>query len=238
VIKLTNALGAEKILPLTMFFKRVPFDIDVPSQPLYGLDGEVRTGKSTLRPRQFVLDGRIYYPGDKDRIERELDSILSFLMKPPIEVYRQHHHDRFLRAYPLGAPQDWIDQGAELSLQIPMVAPDPYWYGQEVTVTVSGTQTITVEGTAPTYPLITTAGSVSSLVVSNALTGKGFAVSGATGVIEVDNDERNPSVVVGGVSRLDLISEPWLLNGFELLPGQNQITTNTPITVTYRPRWY
>jgi len=50
VIKLTNALGAEKILPITMAFKRVPLEIIVPSQPLYGLDGEVRTGKSTLRP--------------------------------------------------------------------------------------------------------------------------------------------------------------------------------------------
>jgi phage-related protein len=237
VIRLTNALGAEKILPLTMFFKRVPLEIEVPSQPLFGLDGDVVTGKPTLRPRQFVLDGRIYYP-DKGRIERELDSLLSLLMKPPIEVYRQHYHDRFLRAYPLGAPQDWIDDGAELGLQIPMIAHDPYWYGQEVTVTVSGTQTITVEGTAPTYPLITTAGSVSSLVVSNALTGQEFVVAGATGVIEVDCDKRNLSVTVGGINRVDLIDDDWVLHSWALLPGENQITTNTPITVTYRPRWY
>ncbi len=237
MIRLTNALGAEKILPLTIFFKRVPFDIDVPVQLLFGLDGGVRTGKSILRPRQFVLEGRIYYP-DKDRIERELDALLSFLMHPPIEVYRQHHHDRFLRAYPLGAPQDWIDLGAELALQIPMVAPDPYWYGPEVTITISGAQTITVEGTAPTYPLITTAGSVSSLVVSNALTGKEFAVSGATGVIEVDCDERNMSVTVDGANRVDLIDDDWVLHSWALLPGENQIMTNTPITLTYRPRWY
>jgi phage-related protein len=237
VIRLTNALGAEKILPLTMFFKRVPLEIEVPSQPLFGLDGDVVTGKPTLRPRQFVLDGRIYYP-DKDRIERELDSLLSLLMKPPIEVYRQHHHDRFLRAYPLGAPQDWIDLGAELALQIPMVAPDPYWYGQEVTVTVSGTQTITVEGTAPTYPLITTASSVSSLTVSNALTGQEFVVAGATGVIEVDCDKRNMSVTVGGINRIDLIDDDWVLHSWALLPGENQITTNTLVTLTYRPRWY
>jgi len=66
-----------------------------------------------------------------------------------------------------------------------MVAHDPYWYGQEVEVVVSDAQVIEVDGTAPTYPLITTASSVSSLVVSNALTGKEFAVAGATGVIEV-----------------------------------------------------
>ena len=235
MIKLTNALGAEKILPLTMFFKRVPLEIEVPSQPLFGLDGDVVTGKPTLRPRQFVLDGRIYYP-DKDRIERELDSLLSLLMKPPIEVYRQHYHDRFLRAYPLGAPQDWIDEGAELALQIPMVAPDPYWYGQEVEVVVTGTQTITVDGTAPTHPLIVTTGPVSNLTVYNTLTGKDIVVNGATGIVEVDNDQF--AVTVSDINRLDLVNESWLLYGWELLPGENQITTNTPIAMTYRPRWY
>lgn len=236
MVRLTNALGAEKILPLTMFFKQVPFDLHLPLQQLYGRDGAVKTGKTTIPPRQFVLDGRIYYPGDKGRIERELDSILSFLIHPPVEVYRLHTHDRFLRAYPLGAPQDWIDLGIELGLRIPMIALDPYWYGQEVTVQVDGTQTITVDGTAPTYPLITTAWSVSNLTVSNLLTGKEFVVAGATGVIEVDNADH--TVTVGGINRLDLVNEDWFLAGFDLLPGQNRITTNTPITVTYRPRWY
>ena len=235
MVRLTNALGAEKILPLTMFFKRVPLEIDVPTQPLYRLDGDVVTGKPTLRPRQFVLDGRIYYP-DKDRIERELDSLLSLLMKPPIEVYRQHYHDRFLRAYPLGAPQDWIDGGAELALQIPMVAPDPYWYGPEVEVTVSGTQVITVDGTAPACPLIKTASSVIGLMVVNVTTDQEILVEGETGVIEVDS--YNYTVTVDDVSRLDLVNDDWLLAGFELVPGQNELITTTPITLTYRPRWY
>jgi len=238
MVRLVNRQGAEKLLPETMHLKQIPLDLNVPTQTLHGLSGAIKTGKTTMRPRQLTIEGRIYHPGDKERIRQDLDDLLQFLSHTPIEVYRQEPHDRFLLAHPQGAMQDWIDLGAELALRIPMIALDPYWYGPEVEVTVSGTQTITVEGNAPTMPLITTTSSVSSLTVSNLLTGKGFAVSGATGVIEVDNDERNPSVVVGGVSRLDLISEPWLLNGFELLPGQNQITTNTPITVTYRPRWY
>lgn len=236
MIKLTNALGAEKILPSTMSFRQVPLNIDVPSQSLYGRDGAIKTGKSTIQPRQFTLEGRIYYPGDKERIRQEFDALLAFLMHPPIEVYRYHTHDRFLRAYPLGAPQDWIDLGAELGLQIPMVALDPYWYGPEVTVAVSGIQTIEVDGSAPTPPLIMTVDTVSSLSVSNGLTGHSITVTGATGVIEVDNAQY--TVTVDGVNRLDLVDDEWLLNGFELLPGQNQITTNTPITLVYRPRWY
>jgi len=235
MVRLTNALGAEKVLPRTMSFRRVPLDIEVPSQPLYGLDGDVRTGKTTLRPRQFVLEGSIYYP-NKERIRQELDSILSFLMHPPVEVYRQHYHDRFLKAYPMGGLQDWLDAGAELQLRIPMVALDPYWYGQEVEMTVTGTQTITVDGTAPTHPFIATTGPVSNLTVYNALTGKDIVVNGATGIVEVDNAQF--TVSVSGTNRLDLINENWLLYGWELLPGDNVITTNTPITVTYRPRWY
>ena len=237
MIRLTNALGAEKVLPLTMSFRRVPLDIEVPSQPLFGLDGDVVTGKSTLRPRQFTLEGSIYHP-NKERIRQELDSILSFLMHPPVEVYRQHYHDRFLKAYPMGGLQDWLDAGAELQLRIPMVALDPYWYGQEVTATVSGTQTIEVAGTAPTYPVIKTTGSASSLTVTNTLTGKVFTVTGASGVIEVSCDPRDMTVKIGGANRLDCIDEDWLIGGWALLPGENQITTNTPITLTYRPRWY
>jgi len=235
MIKLVNRVGAERRLPPTIFFKRVPFAIHVPHQAILGGDGAVQTGKATVQPRQFSLEGRIYYP-DKARIRQELDELLPFLMQAPIEVYRHHEDTRCLTAYPLGAPQDWIDEGAELQLSIPMVAFDPYWYGPEVEVIVSGTQTITVEGTAPTYPLITTAGSVSNLTVSNLLTGKEFAVAGATGVIEVDNADH--TVTVDGINRLDLVNEDWFLAGFDLLPGQNQITTNTPITLTYRPRWY
>lgn len=236
MIKLTNALGAEKLLPETIIFKQVPFDLHLPFQQLYGRDGAVKTGKTTIPPRQFVLDGRIYYPGDKGRIERELDSILSFLMCPPIEVYRHHTHERFLRAYPLGAPQDWIDGGAELALQIPMIAPDPYWYGREVVVELNGTQVITVDGTAPAYPLIKTASSVIGLAVVNVTTDQEILVEGETGVIEVDS--YNYTVTVDDVSRLDLVNGDWLLTGFELVPGQNELITTTPITLTYRPRWY
>ncbi len=237
MVRLTNARGADKILPLTMSFRRVPLEIEVPTQPLFGRHGEVVVGRPRRRPRKFTLQGSIYHH-DKNEIRRELDSILSLLMHPPIEVYRHHTHDRCLVAYPVGAPHEWRGRGQELNLQITMVAPDPDWVGPTTTASVSGTRTIEVAGTAPTHPLIKTTGSVSSLTVSNALTGKGFAVTGASGVVEVNCDHREMTVKVNGINRIDLINEDWLLNGWELVPGANQIATNTPIMVTYRPRWY
>ncbi len=237
MIKLVNRLGAQKVLPATIIFKRVPLAINVPSQSLYGWDGAVKTGKSTIQPRQFSLEGRIYYP-DKARIRQELDELLPFLMQAPIEVYRHHEDTRCLTAYPLGAPQDWIDEGAELELQVPMIALDPYWYGPEVTVTVTGTQTIEVEGSAPAFPVIRTVGSVSGLAVTNATTGQSIVVTGLSvaGVIEIDC--ANFTVTVGGAGALDHVNEGWFASGFELVPGANEITTTAPIEIVYRPRWY
>lgn len=233
MIRLTNALDAEKVLPRTISFRRVPLDIDLPYQSLYGMDGDVLTGKQTLRSRQFILEGGIY--GSKDYIRQELDSILPFLMHPPIRVY--HHHDRYLEAYALGAPQDWQKLGSELSdLRIPMIALDPYWYGQDVEVTVTTALNLTVDGTAPTYPYIKTLGIVSSLLITNELTDKAIAIDSSTaGTVEIDN--ANYTVKIADTNRLDTVNDDWLLEGFELLPGINKIETTTPITLVYRPRW-
>ena len=234
MIKLINALGQEKTLPITMHWRRVPLEIEVPSQPLHGRDGEVVTGKPRRRPRAFTLEGSTYHP-DKSQIEQEADALLAFLMQMPLKVYRQHHHDRYLMAYPQGAAQDWLDAGAELQLRIPVLALDPYWYGPEVELTLSGTQTISVDGTEPSIPFIRTTGSASSLTVSNQTTGRQVVVSGASGVIGVDNV--NHVVTIDGAERLDLVNDEWVLYGFELMPGDNLISTSTQITMTYRPRW-
>ena len=234
MIKLINRQGAQMILPATIIFKRVPLAIDVPSQPLYGRDGAVKTGKSTIQPRQFSLEGRIYYP-DRARIRQELDELLPFLMQAPIEVYRHHEDTRCLTAYPLGAPQDWIDEGAELELQVPMIALDPYWYGPEVTVQVSGTQTVDVDGSAPVGPLVRTTGSVAGLTLINNTNSNELIVSGP-GVIEVDNEDF--TCRINGENRLDAVNPEWLILGFSLLPGSNQLETSAAIEIVYRPRWY
>lgn len=235
MIKLVNKFGHEKMLPLTMHWRRVPFEIEVPSQPLYGRDGEVVTGKSRRRPRAFTLEGSIYHPG-KSQIEQEADALLAFLMQMPLKVYRQHHHDRYLIAYPQGAPQDWLDGGAELQLRIPMIAFDPLWYGPRVDLTLSGTQTVTVEGNMPTVPFIETAGSASSLTVRNLTTGKEIIVaSGTSGIIRVDSV--NHVVTIDGEENLNRANDAWKLYGFELLPGYNQISASTQIQMSYRPRW-
>lgn len=234
MIRITNALGVEKTLPLTMSFKRVPLDIDVPTQPLFGLDGDVVTGKPTLRPRQFTLEGGLYRP-NKHQIEQDLDDLLAFLIHAPVDVYRQHWHNRFLRAHPLGALQDWLDAGAELQIRIPMIALDPYWYGDKESVTITGTDAVYVYGNAPSYPIVKTTGSATNLVITHEKTGKTIEVTGA-GVIEVDCADL--TVKINDESRLDKVNDEFKLNLWELVPGENIITTSHPITVRFRHRYY
>jgi len=235
MVRLVNRQGAEKLLPETMHLKQIPLDLNVPTQTLHGLSGAIKTGKTTMRPRQLTIEGRIYHPGDKERIRQDLDDLLQFLSHTPIEVYRQEPHDRFLLAHPQGAMQDWIDLGAELALRIPMIALDPYWYGPEVTVQVSGTQTVDVDGSAPVSPLVRTTGSVAGLTIINRTNGNELVVTG-TGVIEVDNADF--TCQINGENRLDAVNPEWLLLGFNLLPGENQLETSRAIEIVYRPRWY
>ena len=234
MIKLVNRLGAQKVLPVTFSLTQIPLDIQVPYQPLYGRHGAVQTGKATMSPRQFAIQGTIIHRS-KANTRQELDALLPFLIESPLEVYRHHEDTRFLRAHPVGTPQDWLTGDAEVRLRVPMIALDPYWYGQEVTVQVSGTQAVEVEGTAPVHPLIRTTGSVSGLTVTNYTTNETLIVTGS-GVIEVDNNDF--TCRINGGNRLDAVNAEWLLLGFSLVPGENQIETNRAIEMVYRSRWY
>jgi len=237
MILMTNRLGSEKLLPVTMSLTSVPFSLSVPTQTLSGGHGAVRTGRETIQQRQITISGVIYDP-DKDKTRQELDSLLPFLMEPPIEVYRRHTDDRCLIARLLSVPQQWVDADAELHLSITLLALDPYWHGPETTEGITGTQDIEIEGTAPTLPVIRTSGSVSALTVTNSTTGQTVTVTGlsSAGVIEIDC--ANFTCTVDGENRLDLVDDDWFVDGFELWPGVNEVITTAPIEVIYRPRWY
>jgi len=52
----------------------------------------------------------------------------------------------------------------------------------------------------------------------------------------VEVDTLDYTVTVGAQPALGLANDEWILHGYRLLPGENQIQANTPITVRYRPR--
>src|SRR5690606_1198999 len=182
MIQLRNRLGATITLPATISWRRVPFAIRVPVVDNAHGDGSIVIGRHRLEARQFRLSGSIYYPS-RERIRQEADTILSFLQHRPIEVFRWPGSERRLYAYPQGMSQDWLDVGAELVVDIPMLAPDPYWYGAEETITEASAAAwqVEVDGTAPTPPVVrievTAPGT--DLLLTNTATGRSLLVTGS-----------------------------------------------------------
>ena len=234
MVRLKNALGAELILPPTIHMPRTSFDVRVPTQRLVGADGAVVTNKPTVAEKTETLEGRLYYRGDKEKVRQEADRLLAFLMHYPIEIYPPWADGRCFVGYPQGMPQHWIDKGIELDLKVPFLVLDPYWYKEKVELTLSGTQYIEVEGNTPVIPFIETTSTVPSLAVTSG--DYEISITGASGKIEIDSV--NFEVKVDGENRIDLANDSWKAFGFALFPGENLISSNVEIKLSFRPRWF
>ena len=245
MIQLRNRLGATITLPATISWRRVPFAIRVPVVDNAHGDGSIVIGRHRLEARQFRLSGSIYYPS-RERIRQEADTILSFLQHRPIEVFKWPGSERRLYAYPQGMSQDWLDVGAELVVDIPMLAPDPYWYGQAVTLTqaAAGDWQLDVDGNASTHPVVgvTLQASGSGLTIANLSTGHVIDVSGSYqsgDVVTIDTARYHAEV--DGEPIIDRLNDQFIGQGFALQPGINELQYTGPaatVTLTYRPRWY
>lgn len=230
MIKLVNRLGTEKELPVTFYISEMPFDVDLPTQPVYGRSGVVRTGIKTIRDRRFAIEGTLI-----NDARTELDLLMAFLHETPLQCYPNNLNDRFLIVDLVGAPQTLRMRGKEIKVRLQLQALDPLWYGAEKTETITDTKKITVAGTVLTSPLIKTVSATTELNVSNGAQNI-KVLAGDAAMIEIDNE--NYICKVNNVNRPDLINDQWLIDGFHLFPGENTITTNVPIEIIYRSKWY
>src|SRR5690606_28798063 len=84
-----------------------------------------------------------------------------------------------------------------------------------------------VDGTAPTHPLVTLVvrSDFSDPIITVVTTGKSIRLTGADSpgdVIEIDTARY--IVRRNGVEEMSLAHEDWLIGGFALYPGSNQLT--------------
>lgn len=251
-VLIANAFGATKILPPTISWRSVPLEISVPLAELADRPGAVRTGRSRLRPRTIRIEGPIYYP-DPAAIRAEVDSILELLSHPPLQVYQHHEDERYLLAWPTGAPQEWIDARREVQLSVSLVAPDPLFNGPqeervEGEVWSGHSWLIDVDGTAPTHPVITirVGGTGGPLILYNNTAGLHIHVGGTYqpgDVVVVDTSRYTATLQRGGVETpiVNRLGDEFLVSGFELEAGENVLLYMGPaadVAVSWRPRWY
>ncbi len=229
MIKLVNELGGELLLPRTMFLDRIPLNRDIPAQALGSENGWLKIGKSAHAARQFTIHGAIYYQ-DKKEIEETYDMIMGFFIGGTLKVYRQETDERFLLAELVSADPKWVDEGAELHLSLQMLALNPLWHGDLVTTEIEEQGIIFADGSAPSFPIITTVEEIyGELIIENSATGQEIEIGGAEGKIEIDCEDF--VIYENEQSRLDLALPSWFLKRFQIVPGVNLISSSSPIII-------
>lgn len=246
MIVLKNSLGWFITLPITMSWTDVNSNILVKSAQLSS-GPSVVTGLSAYTARRFSLKGIIFFI-DKNNIRAEFDTIKNLLQYPPIEVKRED--DRYTTAYPTSINEKWIDGGRELEVDISMLAPDPFFYGETATSSRNGiissdTWTITPEGNTQVYPIITIdlqTGTLVDPVITNGSYEISFDRTFA-GSNQITIDCNTMGILVNGQPDIAGINDEWLLHSFPLLQQENTIsfsgsgTFNTNVVVEWKAKW-
>jgi len=155
MIELTNALGAELTLQLTIGWDVVPLNKSVQVEKLTR-GGGVVAGFQALQPRSFTVWGSLYY-GTAALNHAAYDEIKEFLQQTSIEVNR--YSDRNIIAYPTNIKMKGLDLDDELEVSIGFIAPDPLFYGEslvheELDLSDGTVFTVANDGTANAKPVI------------------------------------------------------------------------------------
>ena len=237
-IRMINSLGEEKTLPLGLSMPSIDLGIDIPTMPLHAYDGSVVTGSPQVQPRQLEIAGSIYDP-NKSVIRSTWDDLVRFLLQGPLKIYKWE--DRYIQAYCQGSHLNWLDDGAELEVRIPLLAPDPYWYGELESHAFSGTQTIINKGNVPVYPKCRGT-SIVPIDLQNTTNGNILTI-GRIGAKRVDCAEYTATLQLGQdpnntINILNDVTSPnWFLDSWRLEPGANTIVSQNTIVIEFNPRY-
>lgn len=243
---LKNAAGATLTLPRHVFV--TGFDRPQSLQVVQGGLGAALT-RRTPQPLRGSIQGS-YRGADYAAAQAQLDALLAFLHFQPIELRLFGATGRYLRVVTEGLSDVDTRQGRLTQFRVPLMALDPLWLGaagSDGPRSVTGTSTfnITNGGNAPTPVLLTvTATSANRPKVENLTTGQEaeLLLSVTTGNTWVLDGELH-SVKRNGVASNDAAGNAFLVGGFELAPGVNQIRATRQagsfnLMLGWVTRWY
>lgn len=198
--------------------------------------GQIVTGHSVRRAVSATLTGTHVaqtYAGAQEW----LDDLLGFLSAAPIKVRLHGSTSRYLEMYPRAFDDAGTRVARAVTVNIPLVAPDPLWHGdtqtESKTVGTGGlTFTIEVGGNAETHPVIAITGTGTSTApagirIENTATGRSARLSGrltSGQVLTLHSKERRARIALDGV--LGRMNHDYLVHGFPLAPGNNEITVS------------
>ena len=219
----------------------------VPLIDLAGRDGAVVSRRSQLEPRRGALQGTLRAATWTDA-QALLNALLAAMQDAPLQLRLGSATGRFITVWPENVDDTATTRPAWLTVNVPLVAPDPYFYAHAETWDSLGaaSQSVWNAGDAIVEPLIRIVGgtgSASAITIGNTTTGQSVTFSGTVSagqVLLIDPVRR--TATRAGVGVLTLMNQPFRVSGFRLNPGANTITRSFTGAVTgfhlvYRARW-
>lgn len=223
------------------------------SVPVVELEsGNTLAGSPVRRPARATLRGTLL-AANYDAAQAVLQSWMRFLSHGPLELRLRDGGPMLLVL-----PEELDDSGTVISkavrFEVPLIAVDPVWQGNRFTnirnITASSTaMTITNDGVGVRPEIIiqgsgSGASSSNHPKLTNTVTGQSLEYRGrlASGQTLTIDCERY-TAKLGNVGVLNSMSEEFLIGGFSLAPGANNIVVqraadsgNFNLTITYLER--
>ena len=236
--RIVNALGAQfelNFLRLTT----IPLDFNVPLVNVNEKSGEVLSGKITTNTRRINIRGPIY-DVNSEQIRNEVNSLLTVIQHPPLQVFFDYE-GRFIFAYPLSIPQNWRGYRKDVNIPLQLICPNPFFYGSLIEET--DPIELNNEGNSPVKPVIEVdfSYSGSSIEIENETNDNIITIEHdfeEADLLVIDNE--NFVIELNGENIMNSVDDDWLINGFVLSPGNNELSYTGPeadVTYEYRPKW-
>lgn len=243
---LENTNGATYTLPRSVYIT----GLDRP-QALTLVDG----GLGSILTRRRSEPARATLQGSIKGItyaaaQAELDALLTFLHAQPLKLRLHDATGRYLVVYTEGLADVDTSIARLTRFRVPLIAPDPLWYGVGVTDgprSIAGTSTFALlnAGSAPTSVQLTiTASSANRPKIENLTTGQEaeLILSITTGNTWVMDGQLHTAARNGNASN-DAAGNAFLVGGFHLVPGFNELRATRQsgsysLTLDWIERWY
>lgn len=181
--------------------------------------------------------GGITEPTFAEQREANTDALLALLGNPAgnyLEVDMADNTSRFLYVYNIDAAPV-LQPRRKRTIRAPLFSPFPYWKegGTQSTDTISGNDTLVNGGNAPVYDAVLTFAGDGTFEH----TGLGWEIeiAGSSGAVTVNLGTR--TATQGGVAAENLVRHTDKDWGW-FLAGNNAVTADVSVGVTWRASWY
>ncbi len=218
---------------------------NIASEKLAGCDGEMYTAMS-VDARHIEITGFFNAVRDRRAMEGELKRVFNTGCGGTLEYYHRVDRKRYTIGCVLEKAPEVVFSNARVEFVINLKCLDPYWYGAEVTHTVSPyALTFTNAGDSTAGFTATLTGSASEPFISNGA-GATIAYIGSIGgqTLKITSMPDKALVEAGGTNVIKNLSDSSRRGFFLLDIGTNTIrygatsgAGSLTVRLTYRPRY-